>query len=121
MQADCQLTQVIVSGGQGSDELISEAASMKRYLIQNQVEANRIQTEALSTSTFENIKFSKKLLQSESVVLVSNDFHVLRAKLIANRLGLHVDTLAAPTPKSVRIQLYIREYIALIKSFLFDR
>jgi uncharacterized SAM-binding protein YcdF (DUF218 family) len=114
-------TQVIVSGGQGADELISEAEAMKSYLIQNQIEASRIQTEAESTSTFENIKFSKKLLQGEQIVLVSNDFHVLRAKLIANRQGLVVDTLAAPTPKSVRVQLYVREYFALIKSFLLDR
>jgi uncharacterized SAM-binding protein YcdF (DUF218 family) len=114
-------TQVIVSGGQGADELIPEAEAMKSYLIKNQIEASRIQTEAESTSTFENIKFSKKLLQGEQIVLVSNDFHVLRAKLIAKRQGLVVDTLAAPTPKSVRVQLYVREYMALIKSFLFDR
>jgi uncharacterized SAM-binding protein YcdF (DUF218 family) len=115
------LTQVVVSGGQGSDELISEAAAMKSYLIKNQIDASRIQTEALSTSTFENIKFSKKLLQGNKILLVSNDFHVLRAKMIAKRQGLVVDTLAAPTPKSVRVQLYCREYIAFIKSFLLDR
>jgi uncharacterized SAM-binding protein YcdF (DUF218 family) len=114
-------TQVIVSGGQGSDEHISEAAAMKSYLIKNQIDAARIQTEALSTSTFENIKFSKKLIKGMPIILVSNDFHVLRAKMIAKNQGLDVDTLAAPTPKSVRIQLYCREYIALIKSFLFDR
>jgi uncharacterized SAM-binding protein YcdF (DUF218 family) len=114
-------TQVIVSGGQGSDELISEAEAMKSYLIKNQIEATRIQTEALSTSTFENIKFSKKLLRGQQFIIVSNDFHVLRAKMIAKRQGLVVDTLAAPTPKSVRVQLYVREYVALIKSFLLDR
>ncbi|WP_227013981.1 YdcF family protein [Paenibacillus psychroresistens] len=114
-------TQVIVSGGQGSDELTSEAAAMKNYLIKNQIDVSRIQTEALSTSTFENIKFSRKLIQGEKIILVSNDFHVLRAKMIAKNQGLIVDTLAAPTPKSVRIQLYGREYIALIKSFLLDR
>jgi uncharacterized SAM-binding protein YcdF (DUF218 family) len=118
---DNPTTQVVVSGGQGSDERISEAEAMKNYLIQNQIQATRIQTEALSTSTFENIKFSKKLLQGEPIILVSNDFHVLRAKMIAKRQGLNVDTLSAPTPKSVRIQLYCREYLALVKSFLFDR
>jgi uncharacterized SAM-binding protein YcdF (DUF218 family) len=114
-------TQVIVSGGQGADELIPEAEAMKSYLIKNQIEASRIQTEAESTSTFENIKFSKKLLHGEQTVLVSNDFHVLRAKLIAKRQGLIVDTLAAPTTKTVRVQLYFREYLALIKSFVLDR
>jgi uncharacterized SAM-binding protein YcdF (DUF218 family) len=115
------VTKVIVSGGKGSDELVSEAEAMKKYLMDHQIGASRIQTEALSTSTFENIKFSKKLLQGEPIILVSNDFHILRAKMIAKRQGLLVDTLAAPTPKSVRVQLYLREYIAYIKSFLFDR
>lgn len=114
-------TQVIVSGGQGSDELISEAEAMKKYLVDHQIKASRIQSEALSTSTFENIKFSKKLLKGEPVIIVTNDFHVLRAKMIAKHQGLDVETLAAPTPKSVRVQLYCREYIAFIKSFLFDR
>jgi uncharacterized SAM-binding protein YcdF (DUF218 family) len=114
-------TQVIVSGGQGSNELISEAEAMKNYLIKNHIAAARIQSETQSTSTFENIKFSKKMLQGHQIVLVSNDFHLLRAKLIAKRQGLIVDTLSAPTPKSVKIQMYIREYFALIKSFLLDR
>lgn len=114
-------TQVVVSGGQDSNELITEADAMKNYLIAHQIHAARIQTEALSTSTFENIKFSKKLLKGEPIIVVSNDFHLLRAKMIAKHQGLDVDTLSSPTPKSVRIQLYIREYLAIIKSFLFDR
>jgi uncharacterized SAM-binding protein YcdF (DUF218 family) len=114
-------TQVIVSGGQGSDELISEAEAMKNYLIKNKIPAARIQLEAHSTTTYENIRFSKKMLQGQQIVLVSNDFHLLRAKMIANRQGINVDTLSAPTPKSVRIQLLIREYFALIKSFLLDQ
>jgi uncharacterized SAM-binding protein YcdF (DUF218 family) len=114
-------TKVIVSGGQGSDELISEADAMKSYLIANQINPLRIQLEARSTSTFENIQYSKKLLQGNHILLVSNDFHLLRAKLIAERQGLIVDTLPSPTPNSVKIQLYIREYVALIKSFLLDR
>jgi uncharacterized SAM-binding protein YcdF (DUF218 family) len=114
-------TQVVVSGGQGPDELVPEAEAMKDYLIKHQINSERIQVEALSTSTFENIKFSKNLLRGDRILLVSNDFHLLRAKMIAKRQGLMVDTLPAPTPKSVRLQLYAREYLAIIKSYLLDR
>jgi uncharacterized SAM-binding protein YcdF (DUF218 family) len=114
-------TQVVVSGGQGSDELVSEAEAMKDYLIKHQINTERIQVEAKSTSTFENIKFSKNLLRGDRILLVSNDFHLLRAKMIAKRQGLMVDTLSAPTPKSVWLQLYAREYVAIIKSYLLDR
>jgi uncharacterized SAM-binding protein YcdF (DUF218 family) len=114
-------TQVVVSGGQGSDELVPEADAMKDYLIMHQINPERIQVEAKSTNTFENIKFSKSLLRGDRILIVSNDFHLLRAKMIAKRQGLIVDTLPAPTPKSVWLQLYAREYVAIIKSYLLDR
>ncbi|MDB5053988.1 MAG: hypothetical protein JWM44_2038 [Bacilli bacterium] len=114
-------TQVVVSGGQGQDESIPEAAAMRDYLILNKINSARILIDNQSTNTFENIAFSKKLIHGKDVLLVSNDFHLLRAKMIAARQGLNVDTLAAPTPRSVKFQLFAREYIAIIKSYLFDR
>jgi uncharacterized SAM-binding protein YcdF (DUF218 family) len=117
-----QQTRVIVSGGKGGNELIPEAEAMKTYLLNHHINAERIQMDTQSTSTYENILFSKKLLHDDHhVILVSNDFHMLRASMIAKRLGLVVDTLAAPTPNVVKLRLYVREYLALLKSFLFDK
>lgn len=112
--------QVIVSGGRGDDEPISEAAVMARYLVAQGIAASRITTEAQSMSTTENIRYSKKLLPKNTteVTLVSNDFHLYRATYLAKKAGLTATVLAARTPQSVTLQLHIREMAAIVKTWL---
>jgi uncharacterized SAM-binding protein YcdF (DUF218 family) len=117
-------TEVIVTGGKGRGEHITEAEAVERYLLDNGIPASRILKEDKSTSTFENILFAKEWISDPeaNVIIVSNDFHLFRAGLIAKRLGLaHVYTLAAPTPEVVKFQSYLREYAAILKSYIFDR
>ncbi|MEI4802076.1 YdcF family protein [Bacillus sp. FJAT-51639] len=112
--------KVVVSGGQGDDEDISEALSMSRYLMENGIGKERILLEDRSTSTYENIKFSKDLYDIKHAVVVSNTYHLYRAKIIADRIGMKMEALAAPTPKRSRKKAYIREYAAVIKTILKD-
>ena len=124
---DHEEAKVIVSGGKGSDEKIAEAVAMEKYLIEEGIKADRIIIEDQSTSTFENIKFSKeKIKEVEKIenidlLLVTNKFHIFRAKLIAKRLGIKAYGLPAKIPPSIIIPSYIREYFAVIKSFLLDK
>ncbi len=119
--------RVIVSGGKGNDEFISEAEAMKNHLIQNGVDSSRIVLEGQSTNTFQNIKFSLEKINSidndknPKVLIATSKFHMLRAKLIAKRLGLEAYGLPAKVPPTTIVQSYIREYFALIKTFFFDR
>ncbi|WP_026594318.1 YdcF family protein [Bacillus sp. UNC437CL72CviS29] len=113
-------TKVIVSGGQGEDEDIPEAHSMRNYLIQHGIEDGRIFIEDRSTSTYENLKFSMELYHVTHAVVVSNTYHLYRTKIIAKRLGMQMESLAAPTPKRSKKKAYIREYAAIIKTILFD-
>jgi len=119
--------KIIVSGGQGIDEYISEAEAMERYLINNGIDKNRIILEDKSTSTFENIRNSLNIikendnLEEPRVLMVTNKFHVFRSKLLANRLGGKAYGLAAEVPPTIVVPQYIREYFAVIKSFFFDR
>lgn len=115
-------TNVVVSGGQGRGEDITEAEAMARFFEENGIEDERIIIEDRSTSTLENLKFSKELLGSEvdEVVIVSNDFHLFRAVLIAKRQGFEPYTLAAETPRIVREKLWLREYVAVLKTALLD-
>ncbi|WP_242221697.1 YdcF family protein [Bacillus cereus group sp. BfR-BA-01380] len=112
--------KVVVSGGQGDDEDISEALSMGRYLIRNGIGKERILLEDRSTSTYENIKFSMDLYHIKHAVVVSNTYHLYRTKIIADRLGIKMEALAAPTPKRSRKKAYIREYAAIIKTVFMD-
>ena len=113
--------KVIVSGGKGEDEDRTEASVMLKYLQDNDIDTNRIVVEDQSTSTYENLLFSKELLPkgTKKITIVSNDFHLKRAKYLAESLGFEVDVVPAKTPKSVELKLTLREKAALLKTYVF--
>ena len=119
--------KAVVSGGQGFDEIISEAEAMKRYLVKHGIDENRVIKEDKSTSTMENFKFSKEKLKQitgkniDEAVVVTNEFHMMRARMIAERNGIKTYPLICRTPYSVMANNFIREYFAVIKSYLLDR
>lgn len=119
--------KVIVSGGQGRKERITEAEAMRRFLVAGGIDEDRILLETKSTSTMENFKFSKRIIVQNSegpvpdVTFITNRFHVLRSKMIAGRNGLNAHAISCKTPVQVVVQQYFREYLALIKSFIIDR
>nr|WP_232337049.1 YdcF family protein [Lysinibacillus timonensis] len=115
--------QVIVSGGQGHDEPGTEASVMANYLMDAGISPLRIQLEENSTSTYENLLYSKEFLPEgvTEVTIISNDFHLTRAKYLANVVGLEADVLGAPTPRSVKTQSLIRERLALLKTYIFGK
>lgn len=108
-------TKVIVTGGQGADEKISEAEAARRFFVEQGIDKERILIEKRSVTTYENIKFSKKLYNVKEAVIVSNDFHVFRAIKLSEGLGIKSYPLAAETPKVVKAKLYGREYLAILK------
>ncbi|KAA0546960.1 YdcF family protein [Bacillus sp. BGMRC 2118] len=116
-------SKVIVSGGKGPGEDISEAEAMLRYFREKGIQAERIIVEDQSTTTYENLYLSKKLIEkSTCTIIVSNDFHLFRSTMIADRVGLqNVYTLPAKTPTVVIIKLWVREYAAVLKTWLVDR
>lgn len=114
---------LILSGGQGSDEPMSEAEAMRRFLTDNGIEESRLIVEDASTSTYENLLYSKKLLPSDvdSITIISSDFHLARAQRIAEILDLKSDVVAAKTPKVVESKSVLRERLALVKTVVVGR
>lgn len=114
-------TKVIVSGGQGYDEPISEAEGMKGYLEAAGIEPERILMEDASTNTTQNLIFSGELLNKsdDSVVIITNNFHMFRALAIARKQGYtHVEGLSAGTyPITVPNNL-LREAFGVVKDFM---
>ncbi|WP_255988232.1 YdcF family protein [Chitinolyticbacter albus] len=116
---------IVVSGGQGLSEDISEAAAMRQYLAGQGIAQARILEENRSTSTEENLLFSHRVLGTRGlaadtlpVLVVSSDFHVWRARRIAKRQGYgKVMTAGAPTPLLVRYNAWLREYFAVAISW----
>lgn len=111
-------TKVIVSGGQGSGEDISEAQAMYDYLIRAGISKAGIIKEEHSTSTYENIKYSRQLINDETAktVIVTNAFHIYRSVGIAKKQGFTaVEGLGAPTDRILAVSYYVREAMAVIK------
>ena len=107
-------TVVIVSGGQGSGENVSEARAMYEWLCANGVVPTRIIMEDKASSTYENLKFSREIINELSddatVAVVSSEYHLCRAKLIAKTLGMEIHTVAAQTTYfTVMLNYFIRE------------
>ncbi|MDD3225263.1 MAG: YdcF family protein [Clostridium sp.] len=120
-------TKVIVSGGQGKGESISEAEAMRVYLVNHGVNNNNIIKEEKSKTTMENMKYTRKILnridgrKNVRLAIVTSNFHVFRAKFLARRCGFEAEGIAAPVTKLLIPNYFVREYFAVVKSFIFDR
>lgn len=121
---------VVVSGGQGPDEPMSEAQAMCEYLVENGFPAEQILLEDESHNTMQNLMYTMTLLAEEGydvtqdMVVVSNGFHLTRVRMLWERVcggDYNLSTLAAPSSHlPSRLKMYIREPLALVKSFLVD-
>lgn len=115
--------KIIVSGGLGYDEGETEGEVMSKYLSEKGINKKDIIIENKATSTYENLKFSKNLIRKKDskVTIVTSDFHIFRANYIANRLDLHFNSVASKTPITTIPQAHVREYLAIVKTYLFDK
>lgn len=110
-------TILIASGGQGRDEPFSEAECIRRELLAAGVAEDKILLEDQSTSTAENLRFSRALMRSPdaSVGIVTNNFHVYRAVLHARHEGLtNVHGAAAAYIGPTLPHYLVREAICLV-------
>ena len=114
-------TLVIVSGGQGPGEDISEAQAMAEYLERAGIAPERIRKEGRSVNTAQNIRFSMEWMEKEDpkVGIVSNDFHVFRAVHIAKAQGVKAEGIPEPSTPGMYPHNMTREAVALVKDLVF--
>ena len=113
----------IVSGGQGADEIQSEASVMKAYLQEKGIAESRIYVEDRSTSTYENIAFSKEIIQENGLnphtVIATQEFHQFRAQSFAKRAGLDsVGACTCRTPPYLLGCYWVREFGGICRMLL---
>lgn len=117
-KADC-----IVSGGKGDNEHISEAEAMYEVLVNDGIAQSRITKEDKSSSTYENLLFSKQILEDNGkplrIAVVTDGFHQWRARLQAESLGYDVKCVSAATPWYLIPVYWVREWFALSYLFVF--
>ena len=118
---------VVLSGGQGPGEAITEAECMRRALVRRGVDESRLYPEERSTSTQENLRYSRAILEelgvdpAQRVAIVTSDFHLCRARLMWGG-----DTAAVPAhlPSALYFQCltvnyFIREAFGLAAYFVY--
>lgn len=109
---------LVLSGGKGDDETISEAEAMARYAITAGVAPEIVREERSSRNTEENLRFSTTLLKAENVsgpvVVTTNDYHAFRTAIIAHDLGIDAQVIGAHTARYFFPSAVIREFIAML-------
>lgn len=114
----------IVSGGKGDDEQISEAQCMKEYLVNKGISESRIIMEDKSTSTYENFKYSKQILQennlpTDTITVITDGYHQLRASMIAKKLEFKTNSISAYTSWYLVPTYFVREWFGVTYQFVF--
>lgn len=106
-------SKAILCGGTGNGENISEAECIKRIMIDNGIDEDRLILEDQSTSTEENIVFAKAIMADNdmdyNIVISTSDYHCYRAKIIAKKQGLNATTVASYANKYSLPTFYTRE------------
>jgi len=109
-------TIAILSGGQGTDEPITEAECMYRELVELGIDPKRLRLEDEATSTWENLKFSLDLIEEETGIrpakigVLSSEYHLFRASLFARACDVEFVGIPARTSRaSQMINHFMRE------------
>jgi len=111
----------VVSGGQGKDEILTEADVMYNWLVEHGIEPDRLIKEDRSTDTHENLKYCYEILAGSSlgtdIVIVTNEFHEYRALKIAGETGFQAEPLPAKTAWWLFPTYYVREMYGILESW----
>lgn len=113
---------LLVSGGQGPDEEVTEARAMADYLTNRGLPPDRVLLEDRSRNTAENLTYSLAVMDqvrpNHRCVVVTNNFHVLRAALLARRTGVRGQVVGSPTTWYFWPNATIREFVAVVAEHL---
>lgn len=111
---------LIPSGGKGPDEDVAEGRAMADYLIDHGIPEERIRVEDRAASTVQNLRFSRELMDDPDapVVVVTTSYHVFRAALLTNRLGLVARVTGAPVASYYVPSAFLREFVAVMREHL---
>lgn len=116
---------LVMSGGKGPDEVVSEAEAMRDYALSRGVAPAELALETESKTTSENLRYSAAVVrrhfqltasqQLPAGVAVTSNYHAMRTAMLARRLQLPIDALGAPTAGYFWPSAMLREFVAVIK------
>ncbi len=107
---------LIMSGGQGPGEHMPESEAMAAYAVEHGVDPEKILKETESSSTLENLRFSRDLMKGENprIILVTTAYHVFRALVLARQEGIKCVGFGARTKWYFTLNAWIREFVGYL-------
>lgn len=113
---------LVLSGGQGADEPRSEASAMADHARALGIPSEWLRLEERSRTTEQNLQFTNSLMEAElgqgaRGLVVTSDYHALRAAIIARFLGIDAQAIGAPTARYFLPAAVMREFVALVVRF----
>lgn len=112
----------VPSGGQGPDEIMSEAESMRNYLVEQGVDGNRVVLEDRSATTRENMAFARKVIEAHAgrdisevtVAFSTTNYHVFRGYVCAHQAGMTAEGMGSKTRAYFWPNAFLREFAGLL-------
>lgn len=111
------LVQHILLSGDGTNGFYSETQAMKKFALKKGIPESSILTDEKGYNTYASILRTKTVFQAQSIYIVSQDFHLIRAVWIARRMGLQADGVSAGSIGERRWYYDVREFLARVKDF----
>ena len=116
---------LLPSGGKGSDEIMAESEAMAKYMREHGVAEDAIIIENKSTTTMENLIFSRKIIDAinpqAKVAFSTTSYHVFRSGIFAKKLGWDIDGMGCPTKWYFWPNAFLREFVALVVSSFYQQ
>ena len=110
---------LVLSGGQGPDEQLSEAEAMSQWATRHGADPDVLRAETASRNTEQNLRFSDTLVRAEGTpgpgLIVTSNYHVFRAASLAHRLGVDAQAVGAPTAGYYWPSAVLREFVAILR------
>lgn len=109
----------VPSGGKGPNEIMSEGSAMEFYLLTHGAEGYEVFPEKKSANTWENICFSKRIIEEKKpdakIAIATTNYHILRSGILAREAGLNVEAIAGDTKWYFWPNGFIREFFGILK------
>lgn len=115
--------KLVLSGGKGADEPVSEAQAMRAYALRKGIPAADILTEEAAANTKQNMEFSRRVMEADAgglpykAIFASSNYHLLRAGIYARKAGLRIDGIGSRTAAYYLPNALLREYIAFLRMY----
>ncbi|WP_060721952.1 YdcF family protein [Pseudonocardia sp. EC080625-04] len=111
---------LVLSGGKGDDERLAEGEAMRRWAVDHGADPALLRAETASRTTEQNLRLSDELVRGDPDpagpgLIVTSDYHVFRAAVLARRLGVDAQAAGAPTAGYYWPSAVLREFVAILR------